>query len=147
MKLDETDRMLIAILRKNARTPVVTLARDLKVSRATVQNRMKRLERDGVIVRYTVTLKPDAEQSPVRALMSIATETKKEGQVIRALSGYPAIAAVHHTTGRWDLIAEMRTESLASFNQVVGQVRLIDGVTNTESNLLLDSHANAAASR
>lgn len=140
MKLDETDRLLIAILRKNARTSVVDLARKLKVSRATVQNRMKRLERDGVIVNYTVTLKPDAEQSPVRALMSIATETKKEIKVIRALRGYPAVMALHHTSGRWDLIAELRTESLAAFNNVVGEIRLVDGVTNTESNLLLDSH-------
>ncbi len=140
MKLDETDRLLIAILRKDARTSVVDLARRLEVSRATVQNRMKRLERDGVIVNYTVTLKPDAEQSPVRALMSIATETKKESKVINALRGYPAVTAVHHTSGRWDLIAELRTESLAAFNNVVGEIRLVDGVTNTESNLLLDSH-------
>ncbi len=141
MKLDETDRLLIAILRKNARTSVVDLARQLRVSRATVQNRMKRLERDGVIVNYTVTLKPDAEQSPVRALMSIATETRKEGKVINALRGYPAVLALHHTTGRWDLIAELRTNTLAAFNNVIGEIRLIDGVTNTESSLLLDSHA------
>lgn len=144
MKIDDKDRQLIALLRNDARTPVVELARQLQVSRATVQNRMKRLERDGVIRQYTLKLGADAARSKVRALMSIATDTKKEQDVIDALRGYPAVAALHHTTGRWDLIAELQTDSLAGFNHIVGQVRLIDGVTNTESNLLLDSHAYAA---
>lgn len=144
MKIDDKDRQLIALLRNDARMSVVELARQLGVSRATIQNRMRRLERDGVIVQYTVTLKADTARSKVRALMSIATETKKEQDVIHALRGYPAVAALHHTTGRWDLIAELQTDSLADFNNIVGQVRLIDGVTNTESNLLLDSHAYAA---
>jgi DNA-binding Lrp family transcriptional regulator len=144
MKLDETDRQLIAILRKNARTSVVDLARQLKVARATVQNRMNRLERDGVIVNYTVTLKADAEDSPVRALMSIATETSKEENVVGVLRGYPSVVALHQTTGRWDLIAELHTDSLVMFNSIVGQIRNIDGVKTTESNLLLDSHAYTA---
>lgn len=141
MKLDPVDRQLIALLRANARTSIVELARQLKVSRATVQNRMNRLERERVILNYTVTLKPEAQDSPVRALMSITAESKKEPKVIHALRGFPAVVAVHHTTGRWDLIAELHTESLAAFNQVVGQIRLIDGVTGTESNLLLDSYS------
>ena len=144
MDLDDRDRQLIALLRNDARTSVVELARALGTSRATVQNRMNRLERDGVIQGYTILLKPDAETRGVRALMSIATDTKKEREVIAGLRGYPDIVALHHTTGRWDLIAELRCTSLAQFNEVIGRVRLIDGVTNTESNLLLDSHGAAA---
>ena len=140
MKLDATDRALISALRANARTSVVELARRLEVSRATVQNRMQRLERDGVIVNYTVTLRPEAEAAPVRALMSVATESKKELAVIRALKGFPPVVALHHTTGRWDMIAELHTSDLAAFNEAVGQIRQIDGITRTESNLLLDSH-------
>ncbi|MEO1573531.1 MAG: Lrp/AsnC family transcriptional regulator [Pseudomonadota bacterium] len=140
MSLDDRDRQLISLLRNDARMSVVDLARKLGTSRATVQNRMNRLERDGVIQGYTVSLKPTADAQGVRALMSIATDTKKEPEVIAALRGYPDIVALHHTTGRWDLIAELRCASLAEFNDVIGKVRLIGGVTNTESNLLLDSH-------
>ena len=144
MDLDDRDRELISLLRNNARMSVVELARELGTSRATVQNRMNRLERDGVVQGYTILLKPDAETRGVRALMSIATDTKKEREVIAALRGYPDIVALHHTTGRWDLIAELRCMSLAQFNDVIGRVRLIEGVTNTESNLLLDSHGGGA---
>ncbi len=140
MPLDTTDQALIARLRSNARTPVVDLARALGVSRATVQNRMNRLERDGVIINYTVNVKSGTEASAVRALISIAAEAKKEADVIRVLSGKPSITSLHHTTGRWDVIAEIRTDTLANFNRIVGEIRLIEGITMTETNLLLDSH-------
>lgn len=140
MSIDETDQRLLSLLRSNARTPVVELARQLGISRATVQNRLRRLERDGVIRGYTVKVGSELETPAVRALMSISTENADEAEVIRRLRGNPRVAAVHHTTGRWDLIAEIHAESLASFNTIVGNLRLIDGVTATETNLLLDSY-------
>ena len=137
--LDQIDQKLIAILRSNARTPVVELAQKLGVSRATVQNRMKRLEQNNVIINYTVNLKPAAEINPIRALMSIAVEGKKARVVIQTLRGYPEMVALHNTNGRWDIIAEIRTDTLESFNRLLGDVRLIDGVSSTETSLLLDT--------
>lgn len=140
MTLDETDQRLLSLLRSNARSPAVELARQLGISRATVQNRVRRLERDGVIRGYTVKIGADLDRPVVRALMSISSENADEASVIRRLRGNPHVAAVHHTTGRWDLIAEIHADSLAEFNTVVGNLRLIDGVTATETNLLLDSY-------
>ncbi|MGB5352998.1 MAG: Lrp/AsnC family transcriptional regulator [Woeseia sp.] len=138
--MDATDQGLLSLLRSNARLPVVELARQLGISRATVQNRLRRLERDGVIRGYTVKVGTDQERPVVRALMSISSENADEANVIRRLRGNPHVSAVHHTTGRWDLIAEIHADSLASFNTIVGNLRLIDGVTATETNLLLDSY-------
>lgn len=138
-EIDGVDQKLIAILRSNSRTPVVTLAKQLGVSRATVQNRMSRLEKNGVIINYTVNLKPGSDINPIRALMSLAVEGKKGSIVIKALRGYPAIVALHHTNGRWDLIAEIRTDTLESFNSLLADIRLIDGVSSTETSLLLDT--------
>lgn len=138
--MDATDQGLLSLLRSNARLPVVELARQLGISRATVQNRLRRLERDGVIRGYTVKVGSDEERPVVRALMSISSENADEANVIKSLRGNPHVSAVHHTTGRWDLIAEIHADSLASFNTIVGNLRLIDGVTATETNLLLDSY-------
>ena len=138
--MDATDRGLLSLLRSNARLPIVELARQLGVSRATVQNRLRRLERGGVIRGYTVTVGTDQERPAVRALMSLSSENAAEASVIRSLRGNPNVSAVHHTTGRWDLIAEIHADSLASFNTIVGNLRLIDGVIATETNLLLDSY-------
>lgn len=138
--LDKKDQGLISLLRDNARSSVVTLAKALGVSRATVQNRMARLEKNGVITGYTVLLGEEIEKPAVRALMSIQAESIAEARVISSLRGVPEIVAVHHTTGRWDLIAEIRTDSLSSFNQIIGKLRRVDGVVATESNLLLESY-------
>lgn len=138
--MDSTDHQLLSLLRRDARTPVVRLARELGVSRATVQNRLSRLEHDGVILGYTVRLNAEHDRAQVRALICIACAAKQEAAVIRALRGEPAISAIHHTTGQWDVIAEIRTDTLAELNAAIGKVRLFDGVSTTETNLLLDSH-------
>lgn len=139
-ELDATNRKLIALLRTDARRPVAELAKVLGVSRATVQNRMRRLENDGVILAYTVKLTDDLSAAPVQALMSIEANSADEAAVIDRLRGHPNVGRVHHTTGRWDLIAEIHADSLATFNHVIGAIRLIEGVTATESNLLLESY-------
>lgn len=139
-KLDARDQGLLALLRADARMSVVELGKRLGVSRATVQTRMRRLEEQNIILGYTVALHDDTDKPAVRAFMSIAAQNSKEHDVIVALRGNPQVTAVHHTTGRWDLIAEIQTDTLASFNAIVGSLRLIDGVTDTETNLLLDSY-------
>ena len=137
--LDKKDLSLIALLRSNARMPVVNLAKHLGVSRATVQNRINKLEHDGVILGYTVKLSPDSESHPVRLLMNIAVEAKNEPAVIKRLRGYPEVIAIHHTTGHWDVIADIRAQTLPSLNSIMGEIRLIEGILQTETNLLLDS--------
>lgn len=138
--LDAKDQGLLTMLRANARTSVVELAKGIGVSRATVQNRLRRLENSGVIKGYTVLIGTEIKSPAVRALMSIRADSSSEASVIASLRGNPHVVAVHHTTGRWDLIAEIQTDSLSSFNKIVGVLRLIDGVTATETNLLLDSY-------
>ena len=140
LKLDQKDQGLLAMLRADARTPVVEMAKRLGVSRATVQNRMRRLEENGVILGYTIAMGPTVETPAVRAHMCIRAESASEASVIASLRGNPQVTAVHHTTGRWDLIAEIQTDTLSAFNKIVGSLRLIDGVTATETNLLLDSY-------
>jgi DNA-binding Lrp family transcriptional regulator len=138
--IDDTDRELLALLRQDARMPVATLAAKLKVARGTVQNRMKRLERDGVIVGYTVRVKPQAEAHRIRALMTIVVEGNRGAEVLHALRGHPNVTGLHSTNGRWDLIAELRADTLEAFDRALGNIRLIDGIASTETSLLLSTH-------
>ena len=138
--IDDTDRELLALLRHDARLPVATLAAKLKVARGTVQNRMKRLERDGVIVGYTVRVKPQAEAHRIRALMTIVVEGNRGAEVLKALRGHPNVTGLHSTNGRWDLIAELRADSLEAFDRALGNIRLIAGIASTETSLLLSTH-------
>jgi DNA-binding Lrp family transcriptional regulator len=137
--MDDTDHRLIALLRENARTPVATLARRLNVARGTVQNRLGRLEIDGVIQGYTVRLKPHVEEQRIRALMTVAVEGNRTEAVIKALRGEPAVGALHTTNGRWDIVAELRADSLEEFDRVLARIRLLEGISSTETSLLLST--------
>lgn len=134
--MDELDRNLLVLLRQNARTPAAALAKTLKVSRATVQNRIDRMRDRGDIAGFTLRA-PAEGTGHVRAIMSVAVEGRKGEAVARALLTLPEVEAVHTTNGRWDLIAELLARDLAGFSGVLDAVRLIDGVTATETSLLL----------
>jgi DNA-binding Lrp family transcriptional regulator len=138
--MDDTDRQLIALLRADARASVASLAKLLHVARGTVQNRMAKLERDGTIAGYTVRLKPQADQHRIAALMSIAVEGNRADSVLRTLRGDPAVEALHTTNGRWDMVAELRADSLEAFDRVLGRIRQVEGIASTETSLLLSTY-------
>lgn len=141
MPLDELDKQLIFALRRDGRASVAALAKNLGVARGTVQNRIARLEGAGVIIGYSVRLKPQVEEeSRVRGLMMIEVEGNRAGALQRALLGDPAITQLHTTNGRWDFVAEVRADSLEEFDRVLARVRLLEGIANTETNLLLSTH-------
>ncbi len=137
--MDDTDRRLVALLRHDARASIATLARKLGVARGTVQNRMARLEAEGTILGYTVRLKPQVEEHSIRALMTIAVEGNRNEAVLETLYGDPAVGALHTTNGRWDIVAELRTDSLASFDHVLRRIGQVEGVARTETSLLLST--------
>jgi DNA-binding Lrp family transcriptional regulator len=137
--MDDLDRQLIGLLRGNARASVASLAKKLRVARGTVQNRIAKLEKDGTIVGYTVRLKPQTEQHRIAALTTIAVEGHRTDEVVRALRGDPAVSQLHSTNGRWDLVAELRADSLEEFDRVLARIRQVHGISSTETSLLLST--------
>ena len=137
--MDETDHSLMSLLRQDARLSVAALAQKLKVSRGTVTNRIRRLEDDGVIVGYTVRLRPDVQHNEIKAWMSIAVEGNQTRAVIASLLGEPGVATLHDTNGRWDLLAELRAETLQDLAKVLERIRLLKGISNTETSSHLET--------
>lgn len=138
--MDDTDRQLIALLRRNARLPVATLAKTLGVSRGTVQNRIARMLERGTIQGFTVTLRQEGDVPRIRAIMMIEVEGERSDRIAKQLRGYPEVTAVHTTNGRWDMVVELSTDSLETFDRVLQRVRQIKGVSASETSLLLASH-------
>jgi DNA-binding Lrp family transcriptional regulator len=139
LHMDQTDTALIALLRQNARLTVAVLAKKLKVSRGTVTNRLRKLEDDQVIVGYTVKLKPDAEPERIRAWMGVLVDGNRTLAVVQSLLGEPRVVSLHDTNGRWDLWAELEVSSMVELSQLLERVRLISGIRNTETSILLSS--------
>lgn len=142
--MDSTDKRLISILRHNGRASVPDLATTLNLSRATVRSRLDRLQASGDVVGFTVVLKEDVSRDPVRALMMIGIEGRGTDRVIRQLTSLPQVRALHSTNGRWDVIAELGTETLEALDEVLSRIRKFDGVSQSETSLLLSTRKSGA---
>lgn len=134
--LTQTDRALIAALRKNARASVTELAQTIGISRATAKARMGALVETGQIRRFTIETEEDAEGT-VRAITLVQLQGKMSRAVIRTLSQIPEITRMHSTNGNWDLVLEISAQSLPRFDRVLRDIREVTGVTNSETCLLL----------
>lgn len=136
--LDDTDRRLIALLRDNGRLPSATLARQLGVSRGTVQNRVDRLVAAGVLLGFTVRLAGEAEAA-VRAIVAIEVRSADVRAVVAALRRMPEVGRVWSTNGRWDLVAEINAGDLAALDATLTAIRALKAVSNSETSILLSA--------
>lgn len=135
--MDDLDRRLIALLRHNARAGLSEMASRLGVSRATIRTRLERMQQSGEIAGFTVVMKGDHAKAPVRGLMMIGIEGRGADRIVRQLRGFPEVTAIHSTNGRWDLIVEIGTETLEELDNVLAGIRRLEGVSVSETNLLL----------
>lgn len=138
--MDTLDHQLIGLLRNDARLSVAALAHKLQVSRGTVTNRIARLEDQGIIVGYTVRLRPDAQPHDIHAWTSIAVEGNETRAVIASLLGEPAVAELHDTNGRWDLLVGLRAANLTELSTVLERIRLIKGIRSSETSIHLKTY-------
>lgn len=138
-RMDDADQRLIAELRRDGRASLSDLAGRLGLSRATVRARMERLVARGEIAGFSVLTRGDVSEAPVRGMMMIGIEGRGGEKVMARLAGLPAVMAVHSTNGRWDLIAELATQTLLELDEVIHRIRNIEGVMRSETNLLLST--------
>jgi DNA-binding Lrp family transcriptional regulator len=137
--MDETDDRLIAALRHDARASLSDLAAGLGMSRTTVRARLARLHERGEIVGFSVVTRADVSRDPVRGLMMIGIEGRGAARIKRQLSAMAELRAVHSTNGRWDLIVEIGSATLADFDRVLDRIRQLDGIVASETSLLLST--------
>lgn len=138
MNLDIRDHQLLSALRKDGRASITALAASLNMSRVTIQNRLDRLVETGVIERFTVDVSDAVMNDRVRAVILIELQGAMSRRVISRLRKLPQIVNLHSTNGAWDLVGQIEADSLADFDQVLRTVREIEGVSNSETCLLLN---------
>ncbi|MGB3338075.1 MAG: Lrp/AsnC family transcriptional regulator [Devosia sp.] len=134
--MDDLDYRLIALLRTNARTPVNKLALDLGVSRATAKARIDRLVQSGAIAGFTVVM-ASAHSQGIRAITMVEVDGKHEAAVMKRLLGMPQVRQLHNTNGRWDMVAELEAPDVEAFDDLLRQIRQIDGIASTDTSILL----------
>jgi DNA-binding Lrp family transcriptional regulator len=137
--MDGIDERLISALRENGRAPTAELARMVGRSRTSVQSRIERLEREGVIIGYSVRLAPEHDLGAVRAHVMIKVGPKEARAVIAALQAIPQVRVLHSVSGDVDLIAVAAAASVAEMDAVIDHIGVLDGVERTTSSIILST--------
>jgi DNA-binding Lrp family transcriptional regulator len=135
--MDDLDRSLIAALRHDGRAPLSKLADILDVSRGTIQNRLDRLMEEGVITGFTVRTRELPDERKVRAVAMLEVSGRHTPTVVRQLRQIAEISSLHTTNGAWDLVAEIETRDLVEFDKVLARMRGVDGISRSDTSLLL----------
>lgn len=139
MRLSSTDERLLSILREDARASTAEIARRLDLSRTTVQSRMQRLERVGVIRGYTVRIADDVEQDRLRAHILITVGPKQSAAVVRALHQLPEVRSLHSVSGTHDLVAIVVATGVQDMDVLTDRIGALDGVERTTTSLILST--------
>jgi DNA-binding Lrp family transcriptional regulator len=137
--LDATDHMLLNLLRENARTSTAELARNLGLSRTTVQSRIERLERGGVVAGYTVKLADEVEAGLVRTFVLITLAPRQTKVIEAALRRLPEVRTLHSVSGPFDLLAIVAAASIGELDAVIDRIGLLEGVERTTSAIVLST--------
>ena len=137
--MNDLDASIIALLKRNARMSVTQMSHELGASRVTIDAHIKKMEQSGVITGYTVTLGAEEFRHNVSGWVMINVDANKEEAAIRKLIDMPEISRLFTTNGRWDLAAEIQTQTLETFDTAISRLRQIPGIKETDTSLLLSS--------
>ena len=133
----KTDQDLLKLLQENSRRTVSDIAKKMGLSRATVQHKMERLERTGVIQGYTIKINPILERQNVSAYVMISVVPKKNSSIVRQLFKIPQMEMLCTISGQYDMIAKITESTTQTLDQTLDQIANLDGVEKILSHIVL----------
>ena len=139
MRLTAADEALLSLLREDARASTAQIARRLGLSRTTVQSRIERLQRSGVIAGYTVRVADDFERERIRALILLTVLPKQMASVVEALRAMPEVRSLQSVSGPWDLVAVAVVPTIGEMDELTDRIGAVPGVERTTSSLVLST--------
>ncbi|KEJ87868.1 Lrp/AsnC family transcriptional regulator [Sulfitobacter donghicola] len=135
--MDDIDQQLLLLLTRDGRASAADLARELSVSRGTVQNRIDKLKREGVIEKFTVELGRGEREHQISAFALIRGNADDDRRILASLRRIKEITQVSTISGTFDLVVELRCSSLARLDEVLDSVRSLPDVADTQSHIRL----------
>ncbi|MBV1909482.1 MAG: Lrp/AsnC family transcriptional regulator [Kangiellaceae bacterium] len=135
----ESEERLLSVLKEDVRATVTDIARKLNVSRATVQARIAKLEKEGVIVGYTLELGKEYLNQYVSAHVAIAAEQKSASIVSSGLMKIEQVSAVHAISGEYDMIAVIHARNTEQLSRLIDFIGELEGVMRTNTSVILET--------
>ena len=142
--MDDLDERILAALAADSSTSTSRLGRRFGVARSTVQARIERLERTGVIAGYTIKLGEAPEIRRIRATVLCQVEPRATAGVLQRLKAMPEVEIVHTTTGRVDMIVQLAATTTQELDEAIDRMEAITGLRDTESLIHLSTRLDRA---
>ena len=135
-KLDDVDRQILELLKRNSRVKYTELARIVGVTEGAVRRRVSRLVKNGVIKRFTVEI--GVTKPLLKALVLISARTSHPlstvSENVKRLQG---VEAVYEVSGLYDIVAVIKGDDISDLNNCIDEIRKIDGVESTNTLVVL----------
>lgn len=136
-RITTEQQRLLTLLRRNARESTAALARKLGIARTTVQERIRRLERDGVIAGYTVRVSDEFARQRIAAQVLIHVDPKAGERVVRELEAQPWVRAVYALSGVFDYEVRIESGTTEELDRCLDAIGRIDGMERTQTSIVL----------
>lgn len=136
--LDSIDLGLLRALADDPRVTVVALAGRLGMSRNTVQARMGRLERSGMLLSYERALSTAVLGFPIEAFISVTVRQAELPRIRGELARVPEVLQAHGLSGAVDLLVRVACRDAQHLFDTDARILSIDGVDRTETSLVMD---------
>lgn len=137
--MDETDEKILSALVENSRMPISKISQKTNIPDSTISNRIKKLEKNGVIEKYTTILDPEKVRINVSAIIIIQTETEKHENVEKELPKLKEVTDVYTVSGEYDILIKLWAHTLDELNDIINsEIRTIDGIEELRELIVMD---------
>ncbi|MFQ1021295.1 Lrp/AsnC family transcriptional regulator [Tardisphaera saccharovorans] len=138
MEVDELDLKILELLQENGKMGYREMAEKLNTNASTIFNRVRSLETNGIIRKYTAILNPDSLGYEITAVIMIRANGPRIVDIEKELASMPEVSLVYDITGEFDIMVGAKFKDRNSLNKFVKKVLALQGVERTTTNLVLN---------
>ena len=141
-EFDAVDREILELLQTNCKQPLAAIGEKVGLSAPAVVERIHKLEEAGVITAYVALLDARRVGKDVIAFIGVSTDHPRAiGSLEQQVVAIEDVLECHHVTGVHTLMLKVKTHSTETLEHLIDRVRMLDGVTRTETTVVLSTHA------
>ncbi|MEB2345552.1 MAG: Lrp/AsnC family transcriptional regulator [Deltaproteobacteria bacterium] len=141
LELDSTDLAILDLLQRNCKLPLAEIGKQVDLTASSVVERIKKLEDAGVVRGYVALVDARAVGKDVTAFIGVSIDHPRAFEPFeREVEGAADVLECHHVTGQHTLMVKVKTDSTATLERLIDQIRRVDGVTRTETMVVLSTH-------
>ena len=133
--MDDLDRHILNILRRDARTPYTEIAEEVGTSEGTVRNRVERMTEEDVIERFTISTRTGNVKAMIEVGVAVDVDTARISQ---RMAEWEEVDFVWQVSGEQDVVLVVDAADTRGVNELITQAREQDEVVSTKTRLILD---------